>query len=649
MEADSAGDAVSAATLFAAAPADPMPRTAASAQIVSASMDDVGMGSGAGTAAVMEGIHASIAGLDALFVEDAALATGANAATDVDVWQRQYEIRLERMSVVKQLEAQLAAVKARDAAEAVEIQHAMTPPEAPVHERTFTEMSAIEEIAGVLTVSSGAAGALVTQARQLTSLPLAMEALSAGSISWMQAKIIADETEGLGSAGAAALVEHVLDPNPVRGAAAGELVPSRFRSRVRGWRERHHPESFEKRHTKCAADRRMEYTPDRDGMAWLSLYLPADQASAIWNRATALARGLQGPEEPRTMTQLRPDIAAHLLLSPALSPAPESTAADFSTEENTDAPLGVASVSVMDRPDDAAGTGATDDGASTGSTGHEATNTVHLASAGHEETDRSAYTDLANVPVPKVDVLVTVPVFALLAPHRRTRRPRRPRSHPRLHGPQTRRRWRQLLLPGARRPARRCTAGNRPHQLPPHQSHEKGTTVQGRQMHLPRLQQPVLGQRHGPPHRLATRRDHRDQQPGPTLPKTPPPQTQQALDTHTGHKSRTTRLDLTHRPALQIRTTRQGTATMATWLSAWPNTRGSGRGDARSQARGKEPPGSCTCGPANRLRRPMGRFRQAQPTSPDDPPGGGSLWDDAAPPKLPKDPLKEWEWDMVNS
>ena len=45
----------------------------------------------------------------------------------------------------------------------------------------------------------------------------------------------------------------------------------------------------------------------------------------------------------------------------------------------------------------------------------------------------------------------------------------------------------------------------------------------------------------------------------------------------------------------------------------------------------------------------MGRSRQAQPTSPDDPPGGGSLWDDAAPPKLPKDPLKEWEWDVVNS
>jgi hypothetical protein len=328
------------------------------------------MGNGAGTVAVMGGIHASVAGLDALFVEDAALTTGASAGAEMDVLQRQYEIRLERMAVTKQLEAQIAAIKARDAAEAIEIQHAMTPPEAPVHERTYAEMSAVEEIAGVLTISSPAAGALVTQSRQLNSLPPAMDALSAGTISWQHAKIIADETEGLGPAGAAALVAHVLDPNPTRGAAAGELVPSRFRTRVRNWRERHHPESLEKRHTKSAADRRMEYSPDRDGMAWLSLYIPAHQASAIWNRTTALARGLQSPDEPRTMTQLRPDIAAHLLLAAgqALSPAPESTAAEFSTEENTDAAIGVASVSVNDRPAAAAGTGA-NDGTSTGSTG----------------------------------------------------------------------------------------------------------------------------------------------------------------------------------------------------------------------------------------------------------------------------------------
>ncbi|MEW1805600.1 hypothetical protein [Pseudarthrobacter sp. NPDC080039] len=104
-----------------------------------------------------------------------------------------------------------------------------------------------------------------------------------------------DETEGLDAAGAAALVAHFFDPdapNRARGAAPGELVPSRFRAKVRGWRERHHPDSIGKRHAKGVADRRMEYSPDRDGMAWLSLYLPGHTASAIWNRTTATARGL---------------------------------------------------------------------------------------------------------------------------------------------------------------------------------------------------------------------------------------------------------------------------------------------------------------------------------------------------------------------
>jgi hypothetical protein len=119
------------------------PQNAYADQNVSASMDDVGMGNGAGRAAVMEGIHASTARLVVLFLEDDRLEadTGTSAGAGgggavVDVLQRQYEIRLERMAVTKQLEAQIAAVKARDAAEAIEIQHAMTPPEAPVHERT---------------------------------------------------------------------------------------------------------------------------------------------------------------------------------------------------------------------------------------------------------------------------------------------------------------------------------------------------------------------------------------------------------------------------------------------------------------------------------------------------------------------------------
>ncbi|NUT72958.1 HNH endonuclease signature motif containing protein [Pseudarthrobacter sp. C4D7] len=303
------------------------------------------MGNSADRTAMPEGIGGSVAALDALDSEDALLAAGVGVGADVDVLQRRYGIRLERLELRSHLAAQLAAGQAREAADAVEFQQAMTPPDASVDDRTYAEMSVVEEIAGVLTISSAAAGALVEQSRRICAQPLVLEALSAGTMSWQHARIVADETESLTAEDAASLVAHFFDPdarNPARGAAPGDLVPSRFRAKVRGWRERHHPESIEKRHAKGAADRRMEYTPDRDGMAWISLYLPGDTACAIWNRTTATARGLQGPNEPRTLTQLRPDIAASLLLG--------------------------------------AGTA----------------------------------TELSKVPAPRVDVLVTVPVFALL-------------------------------------------------------------------------------------------------------------------------------------------------------------------------------------------------------------------------------------------
>ncbi|QDG62854.1 HNH endonuclease signature motif containing protein [Pseudarthrobacter sp. NIBRBAC000502771] len=326
------------------------------------------MGIGGGVGVVLEGVRASVAALDALKREDASLAAGldvgfglgAGVGAGVDVLQRRYEIRLERLELTSRLEAQLAGVKARDAADAVGFQEAMTPPDASVQDRTYAQMSVVEEIAGVLTISSAGAGALVEQSRRICSLPLVMNALAAGVMSWQHSRIVADETEGFDAVGAAGLADHFFDPdtpNPARGALPGELVPSRFRAKVRGWRERHHPESIQKRHVKGVADRRMEYTPDRDGMAWVSLYLPGDTACAIWNRTTATARGLQGPNEPRTLTQLRPDIAASLLLG----------AGQMAGEGSTGTAPGTQGV-----------------------------------------------TGIAKVPAPRADVLVTVPVFALL-------------------------------------------------------------------------------------------------------------------------------------------------------------------------------------------------------------------------------------------
>ena len=179
------------------------------------------------------------------------------------------------------------------------------------------------EVACVLTVSERSAGALLSDSQALTTaLPLTLDACRPGRSR--------GSTPGSWSTKPAAWTRPgrprwrrtswtPAAPDPARGCPAGELVPGRFRAKARTWRERHHPVSIERRHTKSAADRRVEFVPDRDGMAWLNTYLPADTAAGIWERTTAAARALQGPDEARTLAQLRADIAATLLLTTGTS------------------------------------------------------------------------------------------------------------------------------------------------------------------------------------------------------------------------------------------------------------------------------------------------------------------------------------------
>ncbi|MET3949900.1 hypothetical protein ABIB29_000721 [Arthrobacter sp. UYEF36] len=232
---------------------------------------------------------------------------------------------LDGMAEMARWEARAAALNVRFAAEYLRATTALACPAASPQECTAREMAVVAEVACVLTVSERTASSFLSECVALTTgLPLTLAALQAGTISWQHARIIVAETGNLDPAGAAALEAHFLDPDapsPARGCPAGELVPGRFRAKARAWRERHHPVSIEERHTRCAADRRVEYVPDRDGMAWLSAYLPADTAAGIWERTTAAARALQGPDEAQTLTQLRADIAATLLLAPAPAPA----------------------------------------------------------------------------------------------------------------------------------------------------------------------------------------------------------------------------------------------------------------------------------------------------------------------------------------
>ncbi len=240
---------------------------------------------------------------------------GSGDAADADPMQEMSDICLDILAGTAGSEPRFAALKARAAAKFADTATTLAPPEVPTMPQ---EASVAAEIACVLTIGPRAAGALLYESHELTTrLPLTLSALEAGTISWQHARVMIDETVCLDPAGAAALEAHFLDPdapNPARGCLAGEMPASRFRHKARVWRERHHEESIEKRHAKSVLDRRVDYTPDKDGMAWLSAYLPADQAAAIWNRTTAVARGLQGPDEYRTLTQMRADVYATALL-----------------------------------------------------------------------------------------------------------------------------------------------------------------------------------------------------------------------------------------------------------------------------------------------------------------------------------------------
>ncbi|WP_254678662.1 HNH endonuclease signature motif containing protein [Arthrobacter sp. 24S4-2] len=245
---------------------------------------------------------------------------------DVDPWRdgadplrERADAYLDGLVQAAEMEARFSAVKVHLAAGYATTAEALAPPASSPQEHTAQEMSVTAEVACALAVSERSAGALISEALALTTgLPLTLAALQSGTVSWQHARILCDETTGLEPSAAAALEAHFLDPdaqNPARGCPVGNLTSARFRAKARSWRERHHPVSMETRHHRSAADRRVEYVPDRDGMAWLSAYLPADTAAGIWDRTTTAARILQGPSEPRTLTQLRADVAAAWLLT----------------------------------------------------------------------------------------------------------------------------------------------------------------------------------------------------------------------------------------------------------------------------------------------------------------------------------------------
>ncbi|MEJ1181371.1 endonuclease, partial [Pseudarthrobacter sp. CCNWLW217] len=119
---------------------------------------------------------------------------------------------------------------------------------------------------------------------------------------------------------------------------------------------------------------------------------------------------LQGPAETRTMTQLRADIAAQLLLSGGF---PTGSPAEARTDTAAGNSAGTSSVSV-----NSGGARSTSDGTktSTGFSDGTAPSSSDVVAGGVPAADSATASDVmtGRVPLPAAQVLVTVPVFALM-------------------------------------------------------------------------------------------------------------------------------------------------------------------------------------------------------------------------------------------
>lgn len=163
--------------------------------------------------------------------------------------------------------------------------------------RLTTRRSLVAELACGLRIPERTAENLIEASRSLVhELPDTLAALAAGEISYRHADTLIHETIGLPADEAGALEKEALK-------TAGRLTVSQFDRRTRKLRERLNPESITVRHERSVGDRQVQFTPARDGMAWLSEYLPAGDALAIYTQppvARSHCKGLRSRARSRS-------------------------------------------------------------------------------------------------------------------------------------------------------------------------------------------------------------------------------------------------------------------------------------------------------------------------------------------------------------
>ncbi|MCS5733931.1 HNH endonuclease signature motif containing protein [Herbiconiux daphne] len=211
------------------------------------------------------------------------------------------------LAELAEVESSIAALAGRRAvllAEATTVRLAQS--RRDQHELAMRSLAA--EIGCALHLPGSTATRLLNDAETLTrSLPTTLAALTAGSISYRHAEVLLANARSLPHDARAPFEQALLATAQTETAARLDRVARRERERL-------HPESIEVRTSTALTERHVTVTPDADGMAWVSGYLPAVAAVAIDERLTRIARAARSRESELSVAQLRADALASLLL-----------------------------------------------------------------------------------------------------------------------------------------------------------------------------------------------------------------------------------------------------------------------------------------------------------------------------------------------
>ncbi|NYE19198.1 HNH endonuclease signature motif containing protein [Microbacterium immunditiarum] len=177
------------------------------------------------------------------------------------------------------------------------------------------------ELAAGMRITEHAAGDLIRRAEALVRrYPGAWESLSRAGMTVAHAEFLVDRLDECEPELRDALVGEAV-------ALAEEYPVGPFRRALRKLIDLHRTVTLAQQHEAALVKRRVVVEHGDDGMAWLSAYLPAVEAHAIYGRLTKMAKAIKGHDETtsrvddvtpptgaRTIDQLRADVLSDLLI-----------------------------------------------------------------------------------------------------------------------------------------------------------------------------------------------------------------------------------------------------------------------------------------------------------------------------------------------